>query len=177
MPLRRGLGLRPVNSLKHVVNTEGTTVIGVQSVTPVVIAVDNPALASPEEVMFGSTVHSIFLSVEVMGTTPYSGNEVVYMIVFKNPGNNLAIPDPHAVGVHDNKKFVLHQEMTMVGPINTANVGEGFPRTMFKGVVRIPRGYKRMGSNDRLVVVVANAEGETTGKARWCIQCIYKEFR
>ena len=140
-----------------------------------IVAVDNPSLANSTEVSPGSTVNAIFLRAEVLATGVYSGVPRVYMIVFKDPGDNLGTPNPNSVGPDDRKKFVLHQEMTMVH--NPGSDGAGFPRTMFQGVVRLPPRLKRFGFNDRLEVNFQNGVGETTGIANVCVQVIYKEFK
>ncbi len=176
MPRRFNPRLHPVNSLKHVVDTATAAVpAGVVTSVPVIIAVPSPALASVEQVHEGSEVSSIYMSVE---TVHNSGTWVtvprVYMTVFKNPGNNISSPYPASVGSNDAKRFIIHQEMLMqTGVSADAN---SFPRTMFKGVIRIPRGYKRMGYNDRMAVQFALDVSETTATVNVCVQCIYKEF-
>ena len=47
----------------------------------------------------------------------------------------MAIPAANAVGGDDNKRYVIHQEMVMVQKITPSN-----PRTLFKGVIAIPKG-------------------------------------
>ncbi len=90
------------------------------------------------------------------------------MIVFKNPGNNLTMPTANAVGVSDNKKYIIHQEMVMMEQSISGN-----PRTLFNGVIVIPKGYRRMGPDDTLKMATF-APGVNTFV---CFQCHYKEFR
>jgi len=99
----------------------------------------------------------------------------VYMIVMKNPGNNLSVPYPATVGSTDLKKFVIHQEMLMQTGVNADALS--FPRTMFVGVIKIPRGYRRMGYDDQIAVSFALDAAETTATVNVCVQCIYKEYR
>lgn len=96
------------------------------------------------------------------------------MIIFKNPGGNLVNPFPANVGNNDNKKWVIHQEMIMITQ-NSADAGS-FPRTMFQGVIKIPRGYRRVGTNDNLSALFSLDIAETTGAVDLCVQCIYKEY-
>ncbi len=92
----------------------------------------------------------------------------VYMIVFKNPGGNITNPVPNAIGSSDNKRFVIHQEMVMLSQIENSN-----PRIVFNGVIVIPRGYRRFGPNDILIMRLL-----TPGvNINFCVQCHYKEFR
>ncbi len=132
-----------------------------------VIADDNPDNANVSEVVTGSTVNSIYLKVEVYATnTAALAN--AYMYVIKNPGDNLTLVNGNVVGASDIKKFVIHQEMVMMEKNTTGN-----PRTLFVGVIKLPRGYRRMGTDDKLQLVLFT--GGTT--ADFCFQCIFKEYR
>ncbi len=164
----RGLSLRPVHRIKHVLDTQAATAAGTPSTFTLILASDTPDLATTSEVETGSTVNGIYLHVEVVntGVTGVLGN--AYMMVFKNPGGNLTFPNANAVGINDNKKYVIHQEMVMLQMVDNSN-----PRTLFNGVIVIPRGYKRFGPNDSLAVQVFSPGIELT----FCIQCHYKEFR
>ncbi len=163
----RGLRLRPVNRIKHVFDEQGAMVAGTAIYTDVIKSVQDPALASTEEVQNGSTVNGIYLDIEVVGTSSAALTNV-YLIVYKNPGGNLAAIAPNTVGSNDNKRFVIHQEMVMLQEQTGSN-----PRTLFKGVIIIPRGYKRMAMNDTLLIGML-APGISVN---YCIQCHYKEFR
>ncbi len=163
--------MRPVMSVKHVVDSSATLAANTKLQLILVKAVDTPILANQPDVAVGSTVNSIFLKLEV------SSNEVAdlgaipnfYMYVIKNPANELVTPVPNAVGANDKKKFVIHQEMVMI-----ENTGQGGnPRVVFAGVIKIPRGYKRFGFEDQLQLVVFGSALNTA----LCFQCIYKEFR
>lgn len=172
---RLNLRLRPVNSLKHIVDTNGLTSTDVASITDVIDTVTTPNTASgPNQCHIGSTVHAIYLRVEVKGgAVTASGVENIYMGVFKNPGNLLGAPRLDSVGTTDRRKYMIHQEMIMT---NVATAEASFPRTLFKGVIKIPKGYKRNGFEDKLQVVLQQRLGETNQTTQFCIQCIYKEF-
>ncbi len=131
-------------------------------------AVDNPVLATnPEQVTVGSHVKSLFLNVQVAATaTGALAN--VYMMIFLNPGNNLAIPQANLIGVSDQKKQVIHQEMIMTEKNTTA-----IPRTLFRGVIKIPRKAHRMGQDDTIIISLLSP-GVTYD---YCYQVIYKEIR
>ncbi len=146
---------------------QGALVAGTSDFTAIIKAVENPALASTEEVEQGATVNGIFLSVEIVATSS-AVLPNAYLIVYKNPGGNLAAIAPNAVGANDNKRFVIHQEMLMLQKQSGSN-----PRTLFKGVIVIPRGYKRFAINDTLLVAILTP-GIT---ADFCMQSHYKEFR
>ncbi len=92
----------------------------------------------------------------------------VYLIVTKNPGGNITVPTANTVGSSDDKRFVIHQEMLML-----QNVAGGNPRTLFNGVIAIPKGYRRFGPNDTLVVSMLAPQLTVLS----CVQVHYKEFR
>ncbi len=167
MARRMSMSLRPVHRIKHVVDTQGGLSLGATVNIDLIDTKDAPVLANTDEVETGSKVNGIFLSVEVNATSS-AALPNVYMIVYKNPGGNLATPLPNTIGSNDNKRFVIHQEMVMLQGQTGSN-----PRTLFKGVIVIPRGYKRNGPNDRLILVL-----QSPGvNIQFCVQCHYKEFR
>ncbi len=164
---RRGNSLRPINRVKHVIDIQGGLVLAVVRTDILAIAVNSPALATTTECEIGSTINGIYLKVEVYAVTAAALSNV-YLIVTKNPGNNLTMPAPNAVGANNNKKHVIHQEMLMMEQSVNGN-----PRTLFNGVIVIPKGYRRMGPNDTLNIALL-APGVNTN---FCVQCHYKEFQ
>ncbi len=159
--------LRPVHSIKHVVDKQGGLTVDSQQIEDLVEAVDAPTVGNIDQVETGSTVHSIFLNVQVAATST-AALANVYMAIWKNPGGNITLVKSNVIGSSDSKKFVIHQEMLMTEKNTTA-----IPRTLFKGVISIPRGYKRFGINDKLQIALLSP-GTTYD---FCFQCIYKEFR
>ncbi len=166
----RGSSIRPVQRIKHVVDLQGGATLGNQTNQTLIKAVDAPVLANTDEVITGAKVNGIYLNIEVVATSGTALNNV-YLAVFKNPGSNLSNPVPNAVGIEDNKRFVIHQEMKMMQKFD-ADVASN-PRILFNGVIAIPKGYRRMGPNDILSVSILSPGANID----WCIQCHYKEFR
>ncbi len=164
---KRALSLRPVHRIKHMVENQQALAIDTQTSVDIIKAVDAPIIANRPEVETASTVHGIFLNVQVAATSTASIANV-YMAVVKNPGGNLAFSKINVLGSDDNKKYVIHQEMIMTEKNTTA-----IPRTLFKGVIAIPRGYKRFGINDTLQLLMFSP-GVTY---EVCFEAIYKEFR
>ncbi len=174
---RRFARLHPVESLKHVVETNGSVSGSSASVTDVITTVDSPLSANPNQVKKMSTVSSIYLRVEVSGRVAAGGINNIYMMVYKNPAALLTPPSVDNVGTSDRRKYVIHQEMLMLAPVSTSMAAAfAFPRTMFNGVIKIPRGYKRNGVKDKLQVILQHRTGEATQTTDFCIECIYKEF-
>ncbi len=169
MPFRRRFNssLRPINRIKHVVDIQGGLVLNVAQVIPIIETSDTPDLANVDEVGTGSTVNGVYLKVEAYATTAGALSNF-YMAVAKNPGNNIVFSNPNAIGSDDNKRYVIHQEMVMLQKAVNGN-----PRTIFNGVIAIPKGYRRNGPNDRLNLIIF-----TPGvNADFCFQAHYKEFR
>ncbi len=166
---RMNMAIRPVHRIKHVFDSAGTLTAGSTLPIQLVEAVDAPILANTDQVESGSKVNGIYLKVEVSPNETDAGAiPNVYMAVMKNPGGNLATINPTAVGIDDNKRFVIHQEMVMMN-----NLAGGNPRILFNGVIAIPRGYRRFAVNDLLLLVLRSSAVNFA----FCIQCHYKEFR
>ncbi len=168
---RRMGSLHPVNRTKHVVDFSGSLAKAIDLVTVIAASDETPTLADTKSVAIGAKVNGFYIRVEIASNDPVDVGALpqVYMYVWKNPGGNLTTITPSVVGGSDNKRFVIHQEMAMI-----QNAGQGSnPRTLFNGVIVVPKGMRRMGPNDSWQVVVRS----TALDIQLCIQCHYKEFR
>ena len=165
----RGMALRPINRIKHVVDSQQGIVGGAVQDFVLVNTVDTPLIANVANVETGSKVNGFFLVIELTNTEGTQGVIAnAYLMVFKNPGANLTFPNPNVVGADDNKKYVFHQEMVMLQKVTNSN-----PRTLFKGVITIPRHLRRNGPSDQIVARVFSPAIDLDA----CMQCHYKEFR
>ncbi len=162
------MALRPIHRIKHVVDGSNSVTAGTQLDIPIIITKDAPVLANKEEIETGAKVNGIYLKVEVAANEAEAGIPNVYLIVWKNPGDNISAPTANNVGGNDNKRFVIHQEMVMLN-----SVLKGNPRILFNGVIVIPRGMRRFGPNDRLEISILNP----LVNIHECHQVHYKEFR
>ncbi len=163
------MALRPIHRIKHVVDDSGTVTAAAQLNFELITTVDAPVLGSTSQIETGAKVNGIYLKVEVASNETDAGAiPNVYMIVWKNPGDNITAPGASNVGPNDNKRFVIHQEMVMMN-----NLAGGNPRVLFNGVIVIPRGFRRFGPNDRLEISLFF----TAVNFAYCLQCHYKEFR
>jgi len=168
---RRAMALRPVHRIKHVVDSAVTLAAATNLETVLVLGVDAPVKANTAEVETASTVHGIFLNIQIASneTEDVGAIPQVYMALYKNNAGNIdPALNPASLGQSKNKKFVIHQDMVMI-----ENSKGGNPKTLFKGVITIPRGYKRFGIDDELVLVTRSTALDIVQ----CVQCIYKEFR
>ncbi len=165
MGFRRG-NLSPIKSIKHIIDVQGAVTAGVQDAITIAQAKDNPVLANRDEVEKGCRINSIFLNVEVRGTSTTTLANA-YMFLFKNPAGNIpAVPLGNAIGIADEKRQVFHQEMKMM-----SDVGDSIPVTLFKGVLKIPKVFHTMRANDLISLFVFSPSG-----MQYCVQCIYKEY-
>ncbi len=166
--------LRPINRIKHVIDQQISVPINVNLLNVIVNTVDAPTLGTAIEVQTGSTVNNIFCTIEAVATESNTGKTPNFYIYFyKNPGSNIAtFPNANAVGVSDNKRFIFHQEMVMV----QGSAGDdGVPRNVFKGVIKIPKIYRRMAPGDQ--IGIAYFVPSTGIALTVCLQAHYKEFR
>ncbi len=160
--------IRPVKRIKHVVDFQGGSALGINTVQTLIVENANPTTAATSQVETGATVNGIYLRVEVVndGATGVLPN--VYMAISKNPGNNLTIVNPNVIGSSNDKRWTIHQSMVMLQAVENSN-----PRTLFDGVIVIPRGYRRFAPDDRLQINLFSP-----GIAfNFCIQCHYKEYQ
>ncbi len=164
---RLNLAIRPVHRIKHVFDSQFALAAGTAGNQTIVTTVDAPVLANTAECETGSKINGFFITCEIYGTSSAALSNA-YFILFKNPGGNIANPAPNTVGSNDNKRYVIHQEMVMLQKVDTSN-----PRTLFKGVVAVPRHLRRNGPNDlwRVGVLTPGVSADV------CLQVHYKEFR
>jgi len=178
MSMRRAIRMRPVNSLKHVIDSNGAITAAVQSVNDIILADANPdPEVSPTKVDIGSVINSIYLRVEAVAIIAAGGIDNLYMAVIKNPSSEISIPNIDKVGISNDRKWVIHQEMIMTGQAGGNPGAANIPRTVFKGVIKIPQKYRRFGVKDKLQVLLQHRIGEATQSTDFCLQAIYKEFR
>ncbi len=168
---RSRMALRPVNRIKHVVDSSATIAANANGNFAIALATDTPTLAATANVETGCKINGFYIRVEAASNEAIDLGAIpnFYFLVWKNVGGNLSDPLPNAVGANDNKRYVIHQEMTMI-----ENKGQGSnARTVFNGVIVVPKGMRRMGPNDEWQVQVLCPALNTAV----CFQAHYKEFR
>ncbi len=169
MPFRRGRSLNPINSIKHVIDTEGALSGVANSVNTIVNAVPNVgATFVPGDVRVGATVNGFFLSIFVIGATgaPLNGS-INWYICKIGTGQLNSLPNPGNTGLSAIRNQIFHEEKGLAGS------GDGTPMA-FKGVVAVPRGMRRMREGDQFVIVINSQDG--TNDATFCLKAIYKSY-
>ncbi len=170
--------LRPIISTKNVVETSGIMAAGTNTVLDTLVnTLDSASLAVTESVDRGSTVNGMFLSMFFITEGGEVANEVplVDWYIIKNPGFSFQttfdatnLPTPGAQGDHDNKRYILHTEKGLAGGGDASLTGVPM---VFKGVIKLPRSFKKMNANDR-IMLCARANFAT----KFCTQAIYKWY-
>ncbi len=162
--------MRPIHRIKHVVDTSAALASATSLGQVIISTADAPVLSSVTQVETGAKVNGFYLRLEVVANEDTAGGVVpnVYMAVQKNPGGNLGVVQANSVGSNDNKRFIIHQEMMMI-----QKSIDGNPRTLFNGVIVIPKGYRRFGPNDTLSINIFSPATDIL----FCLQAHYKEFR
>ncbi len=160
--------LRPVHSIKHIVDNQGGTTANTKEVVGIAEAKENPLLANTKDVNPGCKIFSIFCNIQVLGTGGAGVLNNMYAIFYKNPQGNIAsVPKANATGSNDFKRQIFHTEMIML-----ADSVSNIPQTLFKGVLKIPKVFHTMRIGDTLEIQLLTP-GVT---ANYCVQTIYKTF-
>ncbi len=170
--------LRPIDSVKHIVETSGILAAGTNTVGLNLLAgVDAYSLADTNGVPTGAKVFSMYLSVFIIAEGGEVANEVplVDWYIIHSPGNVFTgfsasqLPTPGSTGDHINKRQIIHTEkgLTGGGEISLA----GLPM-IFKGVIRFPKGKQRVGQADSWKLCM-----RANFASKFCIQAIYKHYK
>ncbi len=160
--------LRPVHSIKHIVDAQGGTVANTKEPIVIAEAKENPLLANATDVNPGCKIFSLFVNIQVLGTGGAGVLNNMYAIFYKNPQGNIAsVPKGNATGINDFKRQIFHTEMLML-----ADSVSNIPQTLFKGVLKIPKVFHTMRIGDVLEVQLLTP-GVTSN---YCFQSIYKTF-
>ncbi len=160
---RRGNNLRPINSVKNIVDS---TLIGQGAASVVEVALGtavNDYTGASATIPIGAKVSSIYLFVQLL---PATGTANVDWYFMKRP-SGIGAPVPGATGGDNARKWILHEEKGIPG-----NAADGAYPLTFKGVIKIPKGRQRWGEGDNMFV---NLRGTDVWNA--CVKCIYKFYQ
>ncbi len=175
---RRMDGRRPIQSVKHVVDNSGILAAITDTVAlNVVSAVPTYTLADTDGCPIGSTVNSFFLEIFFYTEGGEIANEVplVDWYALKDDGGNFGgtfdsanLPTPGATGLHLNKRKIFHEEKGLAGGGDASLAGVPM---VFKGVLSIPRGMRRIGQAD-IIKICARSNFAT----KFCVKAVYKHY-
>ncbi len=164
---RMSRGIRPIiNSIKNVENVVFAIAASTNQIRNLAVAGDVHDTAVQNSVIQGSIIKAIWLEFWYYGLSANETNDIVDIYIFKNPGNNLTPPNPGTIGTSNEKKFVFKSWKGLA-----ALKSNGGMPYFWRGWIKIPKRYQRMGTDDRLQLVIRSP---TTGNM--CINAIYKWY-
>ncbi len=125
------------------------------------------ATFKPGDIRVGATINGFYLSIFVIGSTgaPLSG-PINWYIAKTGEGQFASLPEPGQTGVSKLRNQIVHEEKGLSGS------GDGTPM-VFKGVIAVPRGMRRMREGDQWQVVINGTTGDTNN---FCVKSIYKSY-
>ncbi len=169
MPYHRRSSLRPINSLKNVVQDVAIIAGAGTGNFNLIEAVDAPVLANTQEVGTGCRINQIYLEVWIYGNAVAGVNSPITWMLWKNNASAISAPTPTSLGVSDSKKYSFAVGKGLVG--SSAN---GQPGYLIRGWFSIPKSMRRMGHDDRIQLVIENS---TANDLNVCRLAIYKWYK
>ncbi len=166
---RQRLGMI-INSNKNVVNSFTGLTSGTKTSVSIADAQDSATLAVTQDVERGCSIKAIWIEFWITASELFADaiTNGVDLYLFKNPGQNLTSPIPGTIGSSNEKKFIFKTWKGIIGARS-----QGFPPYTWKGWVKIPKRYQRMGANDRWQMIL-----QTTGSdALFCSNFVYKWYK
>ncbi len=164
--MRRRSGPRPfVVTIKNQhIASGGLT--GTRVSTILAKAVTSPSPTVSNDVMHGCRIRWLWLSIDMCGLGGTGVLNITRAYLMKNPGANLATPEPESVGTSNEKKFVIKQWSAMA-----MRNQDGNPPYHWEGFIKLPFRYQRMGTDD-IWQLVMDCTTALTG--HFSLEAIYK---
>ncbi len=159
----------PINSVKHILDTSGALTGGGNSVSTIAVGVPNvdSGTFQPGDIRTGGTINGFFISVFVIGATGAPLTAPIDWFLGKFHDGQVAHPTPGSTGTSKLRNQIIHEEKGLAGS------GDGTPM-VFKGVIAVPRGMRRMREGDEWRLVLRSAD--MTVDATFCVKAIYKSY-
>ncbi len=157
-----------VDSNKNVKEGIDGIVASTNLVKIIAVAVDSATNTVTTQVERGCHIYRIWLEFWAYTTDTTDTTAQFNALIGKNPGANLTLPNPGTVGSSNEKKFVFKEWKGLLA----AKSQGGLPYT-WKGWIKVPKVYQRMGADDTIDFVV-RIEGVA---GNICHKAIYKWFK
>jgi len=153
-----------MKNVRYLESPTGTTLVNLVLVN----AVDSPALSATADVERGCTINNVWISLDFCGLDATGVLQSTSVYLMKNPGTNLTPPAPRTEGSSNEKKFIFKtwNQMTMRNQ-------DGNPPYHWEGWVKIPKQYRRFGSNDQLNLIALT----TTTAGHLSVLALYKWYK
>ncbi len=164
--MRNAMRLRPVNSYKNVVDTNGSLAAATVSVTPIAVSVNLAVtVATNNHVPVGGRISAIYYSLYLFSNATEIQDSLMDIYWWKKQADITTPPTPGQTGASESKRWVIHEEKGLAGNRTT-----GTPMVV-KGVLKIPKPYQRFGIDDKLEMrILAPIAG------LFCSKHIYRVF-
>ncbi len=166
---RRGNRLGGViDSMKNFVAIDGSLTDTLLT-TIIAEAQDTAALAVARDVEKGCKIFRIWYEIDVCGLlgTGVQNNFDGYF--FKNQGQNLTPPAANNYGVSNEKRFIFKSMHAMI-----MRNQDGNDVIRYRGWLKIPKGYQRMGAND---TISYQSSCTTSATGHISMRFIYKWYK
>ncbi len=168
MAFGRRRSLVPVNSTKKVVDTEGSLVDATDSVSVFMVGENQPVTPGVAIVPNGARINGIYVSVFLLGDTGAGAvGSLNWYIACRRSAQSAVtdFPSPGATGDSDVRNQIIHEEKGLAGSL------DGTPM-VFKGVIAIPRQYRRVRAGDNWFIKIKGLTGY-----QFCFKTIYKYYQ
>ncbi len=158
-----------IHSVKHVVDVEGTLTGGSKSVAPLLNTVAVlPSPFNPNVVQTGETVNAMFITVYAIGSAAGGLTGAINWFIWKLHEGQVSVePTPGSTGDSMVRNQIFHEEKGLSGS------EDGTPM-VFKGVIMIPKGMRRMREGDEIRLVLNTTQ--PVDDVLFCVKAIYKSF-
>ncbi len=154
--------MRPINTIKNIVDSTALTVAaGVTTTVNVAVAVNTYA-GAVTDVPVGAKVNGIYLFLQIQ---PQAAQGICDWFAAKASASITAVlPIPGLTGGDINRSKVLHEEKGIPGVFNN-----GASPLTFRGFIKLPKGKQRFAESD-----VFTIRARCSTAYDMCLKCIYK---
>ncbi len=159
-----------IDSNKNIRSLFTAAATGANTTVTVATAVDAAENTTTTQVTRGCKIFRIWLElwITASATAAEGVTTGVDAYIMKNPGANLTPPNPGTTGSSNEKKFIFKEWKGLI-----ASRKEGFPAYTWRGWLKVPRVYQRMGADDTIVFMIR----PTGVNALVCSNFVYKWYK
>ncbi len=166
---RRSQAKRPIHSNKEIVDTVALLVVGGTITDVNILETVNNYTGTVGTAALGSSVLGFYLETSVSGADSIVARTDWYLC--KRPGNRTLTdyPTPGSTGGSPQRKWIFHESKGIAQGESVSLLGGQTTRT--REFIKIPKGYRRCGENDRWTIRIGSS-----ADYNYCLKCIYKVY-
>jgi len=148
---RRNALASVINSNKNIRSLFTAAATGADTTITIATAVDSAENTTTTQVTRGCKIFKIWCEfwISASAESAVGVTTGVDAYIMKNPGSNLTPAAPGSVGSSNEKKQVFKIWKGLVGART-----QGFPAYAWKGWIKVPKIYQRMGADDTFILMV-----------------------